>query len=114
MIWSAKDGATSGGFPYERAGGFQALDLIVLGDERILKLNKKRGSPVEALEAFREMANQGVARKVRDEIKGLANLATNIRLDGKLSPNAAAKVGTVDGIRNLMISIMSDEVACVR
>jgi hypothetical protein len=99
---------------YERAGDFKGVDLIVFGEERILKLNQRPVSPVEALGAFQETANQDVARRLRAAIKCLANSATNIRMDGNLSASAADKVGTVDGIRSLMSAVISGEVAVVR
>ena len=93
--------------PYDRAGAYQRRDLIVLGEERVFELKGKPQSPVAAMKSFREKTEQEEARVLRGEVRLLETLGKIIRVEGRLSKEAAGSVGSRVGIRHLMQSVMS-------
>lgn len=92
---------------YDRAGAYQGRDVIVLGDERVFEIQGKPESPVAAMESFHEQVQQKLARGHRTQIQLFESLGKSIRVEGKLSEDAAASVGTNSGIRHLMQSVIS-------
>lgn len=94
--------------PYNRAGSYQGRDLIVLGEERVFELRGKPESPAVAVESFEEQVQQKVARGLRSEIRSLESRGKSIRVEGKLSNEAADNVGSRDGIQHLMRIVISD------
>jgi len=95
--------------PYQQAGRYQTLDLIVLGEERTWELKEKARSPAEALDAFRELINQGEAKRLRHQLHDVAQTGTHILRAGHLTANAAAQLKRTDGVRRLMDNVMGEE-----
>jgi len=93
--------------PYDRAGTYQGRDLIVLGEDRCFELRGKPESPVVAIESFREQVQPQMVWGLRNEIRFLESLGTTIRVEGKLSQEAAASVGSDNGIQHLMKMVIS-------
>ncbi len=93
--------------PYDRAGAYQGRDLIVLGGERVFELKGKPKSPVAAMDLFQERIEKRGVPGLRTQIKILEGLGRSIRVEGELSAEAAASVGTHSGIRHLMESVIS-------
>jgi hypothetical protein len=95
--------------PYQQAGRYQTLDLIVLGEERTWELTEKAKSPVEALDAFRELINQSEANRLRNQLNDIARIGTPILVAGHLTKSAASQLQKSDGIRKLMDNVIGEE-----
>jgi hypothetical protein len=98
--------------PYQQAGHYRAIDLIVLGAERTWELKEKTNSPVEALDAFRELINESEAKRLRIQLHAVALTGTPILTAGRLTANAA-HLKSSGGIRRLMDQVMGEELVGV-
>jgi len=72
--------------PYDKAGEYQDQDVIVLGQERVMRLRGAFASPGDAFDAFREFDNSSIATQLRINIGqsirhavGLKHLRSRIR-----------------------------------
>lgn len=98
--------------PYQQAGRYRAIDLIVLGAERTWELTEKTNSPVEALDAFREVINEGEAKRLRNQLHDVALTGTPILTAGRLTASAA-HLKSSGGVRRLMDQVMGEELVGV-
>jgi hypothetical protein len=54
--------------PYDKAGEYRDQDVIVLGQERVLRLRGAFANPGDAFDAFRESDNSAIATQLRENI----------------------------------------------
>jgi hypothetical protein len=99
--------------PYEDAGMFKKQDVIVLGEERVLKLEAKAQSAGEAFLAFREMEGTAIANTQRHSIEEITGRAIQIRHRGKLT-SIAQGAGSVEGARALISGVMTQSTGATR
>ena len=93
--------------PYANAGAYKELDCIVLGEERILVLNAKPYSPLQALESFRESRVLDDATCLRGQLEDIAQKGTRILVNGQLTTEAARQIALESGVKRLLSKVIS-------
>jgi hypothetical protein len=81
-------------------------DVLVIGGELVLKLNKEVSSPGEAFQTFHETEDTSVASKLRGSIEKMTKRATRIRSDDRLA-DIAQNIETVQDVRALIQEVMT-------
>ena len=90
---------------YDMAGEYKEQDVIVFGNERILRLEGKPASPGDAFGAFSETENESTAITLRFSIEEAANRGIQVRSQGKFIGAAEGKqpIDAREIIRNVLL-----------
>jgi hypothetical protein len=92
---------------YDPASAYANADVIVIGEEALLKIDVKAASPFEAFESMKTATNPDLARRVRQEVLGhCVAKAMSIKVGGHLQGRLAAEPLTRKTVRDVLESVI--------
>jgi hypothetical protein len=95
---------------YDPASAYANEDVIVIGEESLLKIDVKAASPIEAFESMKTATNPALARQVRAEVLGYCvRRATSIKVGGHLKGRFALAPLTPETVRDALEAVIAGE-----
>jgi hypothetical protein len=93
--------------PHDAAGPYADQDVVVLGEDSVLKIDGRAGTPLKAIAAMKTATDPTVVRQVRSDLLGYIAHATPVKVGGTLTGPLSRAELTTDVVRSALGTVIS-------
>jgi hypothetical protein len=93
---------------YDPASSYAKQDVVVIGQDSIIRLDVKTESPMEAIEAFKTATNRELVQRVRADLLGYCvHHSTSVKVGGQLEGPFAGVELNPDTVRKALEAVIA-------